>query len=113
MRIIKLYFLLISLSSFNVVTLSPHSHSHSHVHADQDDEELMQQYQYERLAAFLESHFGDATIYLPEEDMKDPKDAKPGEERDQPAIIVRVDDATARVNLVDLVSPKFRAYVPY
>lgn len=64
----------------------------------------MQQIQYERLAAFLESHFGDATIYLPEEDMKDEKESKPGDEKDQPAIIVRVDDFVARVNLVDLVS---------
>ncbi|PVG03158.1 Metallo-hydrolase/oxidoreductase [Serendipita vermifera] len=80
------------------LTLSPHSHSH--VHADQDDEELMQQIRFERLAAFLESHFGYAEIYLPEEDVKD---RKPGEdqEKDQPAIIIRVDDLEARIDPID------------
>jgi hypothetical protein len=84
-----------------IVTLSPRSHSH--VHADQDDEELMQQIRFERLTAFLESHFGHAEIYLPEEDVKDIKPAEE-QERDQPAIIVRVDDLEARVNPTDFVS---------
>jgi len=56
----------------------------------------MQQIRYEGLAAFLESHFGYAEIYLPDEDVKDSKD--------DPAIIIKVGDLTARVNLVDLVN---------
>jgi hypothetical protein len=80
------------------VTTSPHSHSH----ADHDDEERMQQSRYLRLASFLESHFGEAEIYLPDPDNKDTKDLSE-EERDDPAIIVKVDDLVARVNLVDLV----------
>lgn len=60
----------------------------------------MQQIRYEGLAAFLESHFGYAEIYLPEEDAKDVKEE---DSKDEPAIIVKVDDSVARVNLVDLV----------
>jgi cleavage and polyadenylation specificity factor subunit 3 len=84
---------------YPLVTHSPHSHSHAH--ADQDDEELMQQIRYEGLAAFLESHFGYAEIYLPDEDAKD---VKVEEGSDDPAIIIKVDDLVARVNLVNLVS---------
>jgi len=61
----------------------------------------MQQIRYEGLAAFLESHFGYAEIYLPDEDAKDVKDE---DDSDDPAIIIKVDDLVARVNLVDLVS---------
>lgn len=78
------------------LTLSPHSHAH----ADREDEELMQQIRYERMAAFLEAHFGSAEIYLPEEDAKDVKMADG--ERDDPAIVVRVDEHIAKVDLVDL-----------
>lgn len=60
----------------------------------------MQQLRYERLATFLESHFGYAEIYLPDLDTKG--DMKPGE-KDDPAIIVKVDGIVARVNLVNLV----------
>lgn len=81
------------------VKLTLSQQSHSHVHADQDDEELMQQIRYEGLAAFLESHFGYAEIYLPEDDAKD---IKGDDGKDEPAIIVKVDDSVARVNLVDL-----------
>jgi len=62
----------------------------------------MQQFRYERLASFLESHFGEADIYLPNPDNKDTKEFSE-EERDDPAIIVKVDELVARVNLVDLV----------
>jgi cleavage and polyadenylation specificity factor subunit 3 len=81
-----------------IVTTSPHSHSH----ADDGDDERMQQSRYLRLASFLESHFGEAEIYLPDSDNKDTKDLSE-EERDDPAIIVKVDELVARVNLVDLV----------
>lgn len=90
-------FLKIVLIAFTVTT-SPHSHSH----ADDDDEERMQQSRYLRLASFLESHFGEAEIYLPDADNKDTRDFSE-EERDDPAIIVKVDELVARVNLVDLV----------
>lgn len=83
---------------YPLVTHSPHSHSHAH--ADQDDEELMQQIRYEGLAAFLESHFGYAEIYLPDENAKD---LKAEDDTDDPAIIIKVDDLEARLNLVDLV----------
>lgn len=61
----------------------------------------MQQIRYERLASFLGSHFGDAEIYLPGVDIKDLK--VPEDEKEHPAIVVKVDDLTARVNLLDLV----------
>ncbi len=93
---------------FFLVTLN--QHSHSHVHADQDDEELMQQIRYEGLAAFLESHFGYAEIYLPEDDVKDTKNE---DGKDEPAIIVKVDDLVARVNLVDLVCPNLLHFYPH
>jgi cleavage and polyadenylation specificity factor subunit 3 len=109
---VKREFRLLADSPFNKTYLYPlvtHSpHSRSHVHADQDDEELMQQIRYEGLAAFLESHFGYAEIYLPDENAKDVK-AEDG--NDDPAIIIKVDDLEARVNLVDLVSVIIARYL--
>ncbi|KAG9056583.1 endoribonuclease ysh1 [Serendipita sp. 407] len=69
------------------LTMSSHSH---HTHADEEDEELMQQIRCEHIAAFLESHFGSAEIDLPD-DTKD--------RLDDPAIIVHVDQSSARVNI--------------
>jgi hypothetical protein len=90
------------------VTTSPHSHSH----ADDDDEERKEQSRYLRLASFLESHFGEAEIYLPDPDNKDTKDLSE-EERDGPAIIVKVDELVARVNLDDLVWVTIHSHFRY
>ena len=87
------------------MTTHPHSHSHSHApshkhpHADIDDgrEEKVR---IQRLAMFLEAHFGEVEFHMPEE-VPDPEQ---GEDGHEPALLVRLDEADALVNLVSMVS---------
>ena len=51
---------------------------------------------------FLEAHFGDVELHMPDEAEADP-DAE-GENGSQPALLVRLDEADAVINLVTLVS---------
>lgn len=76
------------------------------------------QARYERLLSFLSSHFGEATISIPEEEERRKpdkgvtingarsdagSDKEQGELGEEPSIIVKVDEGEARVSLVDLV----------
>jgi len=77
--------------------LTSHSSSHVHVHADAEDGADMKRIQ--RIALFLEAHFGDVELHMPEEPRTGETD---GEIDDEPSFIIRLDDAEARINLISL-----------
>ena len=89
------------------MTVTTHSHSHSHTpdhahpHADVDGD-AGPVTRIRRLAMFLEAHFGDVELHMPEKPL--------GKENEQdmnvddvPGLLITQDDAEAFVNLVDLV----------
>ena len=86
------------------MTSHPHSHAHSHTpphshpHADADgpDAELTRIHW---LAKFLEAHFGEVELHMPEEAVE----PEQGEASHEPALLVRLDEADALVSLVSMV----------
>lgn len=82
------------------MTTKPHNHDHSHPHADVDDK-TAQNKRIQRLAMFLEAHFGDVELHMPDPDeMEDP------DEDQDPGLLVRFDEADAFINLVNLASTR-------
>ncbi|KAN0090862.1 Beta-lactamase-like protein [Tylopilus felleus] len=82
------------------VKLTTQTCSHQHPHADSDSESSYTRIQ--RLAWFFEAHFGEVELHMPEE--TDEQENEQGEDTSRdPALIVRVDDADAHINLVSLV----------
>lgn len=73
--------------------------THAHPHADSDSGSSYTRIQ--RLAWFFEAHFGEVELHMPEE--TEPDEQENGEATHDPALIVRVDDADAHINLVSLV----------
>ena len=57
----------------------------------------------QRLAMFLEAHFGEVELHMPDE-MPEKVEDEQGEDHAQPALLVRLDEADAMVNLLSLVS---------
>jgi hypothetical protein len=49
---------------------------------------------------FLEAHFGDVELHMPEETVGDPEQ---GEDSNEPSLLVSLDDADARINLTSMV----------
>lgn len=88
------------------VTTHPHNHSHgperAHPHADITDESASVM-RIQRLAMFLEAHFGEVELHMPDE-MPEKVEDEQGEDHAQPALLVRLDEADAMVNLLSLVS---------
>ncbi|KAI0341996.1 Metallo-hydrolase/oxidoreductase [Trametopsis cervina] len=87
------------------LTSSAHSHSHSHSptpvpkhphpHADVDGK-AAEKVRIQRLAMFLEAHFGEVELHMPE----DPPSTEAGpEEEGEPALLVTLDEADAVINL--------------
>jgi len=74
-------------------------HSHSHPHADVDDESSTVT-RIQRLAMFLEAHFGEVELHMP--DGSD-EEREQGEDDNEASLLVRLDEADARINLVSLV----------
>lgn len=73
--------------------------SHPHPHADSDSE--LSYTRIQRLAWFFEAHFGEVELHMPEET---DQEREQGEDTNHdPALIVRVDDTEAHINLVSLV----------
>ncbi|KAH7924266.1 Metallo-hydrolase oxidoreductase [Leucogyrophana mollusca] len=79
------------------LTSQPHVHPHSHPHADAHDNPSVTRVQ--RLAWFLEAHFGEVELHMP--DVSD--DHEQGEDSNEPSLLVRLDEADARINLLTLV----------
>lgn len=53
-----------------------------------------------RLAMFLEAHFGEVELHMPDDASADPE---LGENPPEPALLVRLDEADAVINLLSMV----------
>ncbi|KAF8160624.1 beta-lactamase-like protein [Crassisporium funariophilum] len=82
------------------LTTIPHAHSHSpsHPHADPegDSSSVMR---IQRLAMFLEAHFGEVELHMPDASEEEPE---LGEDDHDPSLLVRLDDADAQISLVTM-----------
>ncbi|KAG2016263.1 endoribonuclease ysh1, variant 2 [Coprinopsis cinerea AmutBmut pab1-1] len=90
------------------LTTHPHSHSHSHhqhPHADLEGESSSVT-RIQRLAMFLEAHFGEVELHYPDEETEQRDNAEEDEEEEEeerePALLVRLDEAFAQINLLSL-----------
>jgi hypothetical protein len=63
----------------------------------------------QRLAMFLEAHFGEVEFHQPEEEGNRSADSEEGERSDdeEASLLVRLDEADARISLISLVSGFF------
>lgn len=52
----------------------------------------------QRLAMFLEAHFGEVELHFPEDDQEEQRS-----EDEEPSLLIRLDEADALVNLATLV----------
>jgi cleavage and polyadenylation specificity factor subunit 3 len=100
------------------VTSTSHSHSHSHApshphpHADIEDK-TAENVRIRRLAMFLEAHFGDVELHMPEQPPTSPQDEH-GEgdlANQEPALLVTLDDSEAVINLSSMVRSSFCAQI--
>ncbi|KIM45434.1 hypothetical protein M413DRAFT_442111 [Hebeloma cylindrosporum] len=88
------------------LTTSSHSHSHSptstphsHPHADPEGESSSVM-RIQRLAMFLEAHFGEVELHMPETTEEEPESGE--DEHRDPSLLVVLDDAEAQISLVTL-----------
>jgi hypothetical protein len=95
-----------------LVTTNPQSHSHSHsgshrhVHPHGHPEaETSSVSRIQRLAMFLEAHFGEVELHMP--DATEDEAELDEEARHDPSLLVQLDDADAQINLVTLVGCSF------
>jgi cleavage and polyadenylation specificity factor subunit 3 len=79
------------------VTTNPNPHSHCHPHADFEDESSSVT-RIQRLGMFLEAHFGDVELHMPEISPDEP--AESGSEA---SFWVRLDDTHAQISLISMV----------
>lgn len=83
--------------------MTSHSHSHahppphSHPHTDKEGEDA-EKTRIKRLAMFLEAHFGEVELHMPEE----AAEPELGEDSHEPSLLVQLDEADALVNLVSM-----------
>ncbi|KAF4567446.1 endoribonuclease ysh1 [Pleurotus pulmonarius] len=85
------------------LTTHPHSHSkhdHEHPHADVRHESS-DVIRIQRLAMFLEAHFGEVELHMPDPSEED-GDGEQGEDGGEPSLLVNLDEADAQINLVTL-----------
>lgn len=68
-----------------------------HPHADRPDPVT----RIKRLAWFLEAHFGEVELHMPEDEPQEEREQ--GEDDHEPSLLVRLDEASAQINLVSLV----------
>ncbi|KAJ4483454.1 beta-lactamase-like protein [Lentinula aciculospora] len=87
------------------VKLTSHSHSHSHSHPPTKHKHPHAEKQFDQftrnqsLAKFLEAHFGEVELHIPDE----MDESEQGEdEHDVPSLFVQLDEADATINLVTL-----------
>ncbi len=87
----------------STVTTHPHTHDHvpkhPHPHADLADE-CAERMRIQRLAWFLEAHFGEVELHMPEEG----DEMEQGEDAHEPSLLVTLDEADAVINLLSMVS---------
>lgn len=60
----------------------------------------------QRLAMFLEAHFGEVEFHQPDEEEAEGEgeEREQGERSEEPSLLVRLDEADARIDLISLVS---------
>ena len=77
-----------------------HTHHHHHPHAEVEDEADASLKRIRNLTMFLAAHFGgdEVELYIP-----DKEEPETGEERSDPMIVIRLEEADAMINLVTLV----------
>jgi len=80
------------------LTTDSHSHTHTHPHADPEDESSSVM-RIQRLAMFLEAHFGEVELHMPDAAEEEPEQ---GEDDHEPSLLVQLDDAQARISLITL-----------
>jgi cleavage and polyadenylation specificity factor subunit 3 len=95
-----------------LVTSQQHSHTH-HPHSDhhEGDQSITR---IQRIAWFLDAHFGDVELHMPEEGGEQDQEQDQSE-KSQPALIVRMDDSgesDAYINLVTLVCTDVDVFMP-
>ena len=91
------------------VTSNAHGHVHKHVHPHADSESDLERVQ--RLAMFLESHFGEVHMSVPESEKG--QEEGQDEETPEPVLLIRLDEADALVHLRSMVSNCFSAYFTF
>lgn len=93
-----------------IVTSHSHSHSHSHKqkhpHADKEFDQLARN---QSLARFLEAHFGEVELHIPD----DMDESEQGEDEHDASLFVQLDEADATINLVTLVCTVTSAQTPF
>ena len=77
-------------------------HKHDHPHSDPEQEDGLRRAQ--KLAMFLEAHFGDPELHWPDETK-----ITEGTDEEEPTFWIRVDDHEASIELVSLVSNMLRS----
>ncbi|KAK0504613.1 beta-lactamase-like protein [Armillaria luteobubalina] len=89
------------------VKLTSHGHTHSHPdphehpHADPSpDDDTASMKRIQRLIMFLEAHFGEVELHMPEELDEEQEPDGPGNE---PSLLVQLDEADARISLVSMI----------
>ena len=86
------------------MTTQPHSHTHAHApdhphpHADVDEKHGAVT-RIHHLAMFLEAHFGEVELHMPE--MTPEHEQAEGDQ--EPSLLVRLDEADAVINLLTMV----------
>ncbi|KAF9568242.1 Metallo-hydrolase/oxidoreductase [Agrocybe pediades] len=84
------------------LTTHPHSHvhsgqEHSHPHADPEIESSSN-LRIQRLAMFLEAHFGEVELHMPDPS----EEPEQGESDSEPLLLVHLDEAEAQISLISL-----------
>ena len=91
------------------MTSNAHSHVHKHMHPHADSESDLERVQ--RLAMFLESHFGEVHMNVPEPEKG--QEEGQDEEGPEPVLLIRLDEADALVHLRTMVSNCSSAYFTF
>lgn len=79
------------------VKMTTHAHEHAHPHADAPEDEW-EPLRARRIAHFLEAHFGDVELFLPDAD-EDNKLPAAGAPSGEAYLIVRLDEAEAQIHV--------------
>lgn len=88
------------------VKLTTHSHehahtsSHAHPHAEGVDGSTNAVTRIQRLGMFLEAHFGEIELHMPDDAMGAEKSDQ--DEEDEPAFLLNLDEGDARINLLTM-----------
>lgn len=69
----------------------------------EEDFESAKYKRFGRLAKFLEAHFSDVELHMPDVNVN-PEDMEQGEDN-EPSFFVHLDNDDARINLVSMASP--------